>query len=873
MSGFFFRKRVERIDWKRLASVDVRKVASQVDIDVLQENLFSVAFCDIDAEIDTRYVDTNLVKLFQLAQLLIEYLLYSQDYLTGTVDSLRRENENIKKETELLRKRLDEQAQRLTTTRKECHRRRLLLLAQQRLMNNGPQSYFRCPHCPKAFINASFLNAHLFRRHTEVVAALQNVDLNTPGLLHQSFACEVSPIKKKAPVEQHQATLSTNLEQQIKEVLDHVQTQILPPSQLPPPPAVSSAFVQTSARSPDSVWKNRAAELERQLKEEREQLIQLEERNRTWQEAITSQHKVDVERVREMFEVELRNLREENLEKQKELLQLRIKGAIPLGFGDLEDDVPRQLERQVKSLERDISVCQVSATIISTPQSMLKTESENSEALSLTETYTLPSFKMVNNANKAGVEDSLTTLERLKMLNESSLCDEAFTLCSEASESSKKQPQTQKISRRDIYGRCKGVCTPVIRTENTPSKVKFERENQVTLPLVSLKWVEKKQKLKTEEESEQTAESIHLVPFVIPASNNKTQTSMEASPKRGRYQPRVENRIVQIVDDDDYSIKHAKERLRQSSSAEKVIKTEPEKAEKSLQASEPQMRANALEGIPHYKVQLKEFRANPSVMRRFRDEAESQFEEQLIDHNVEPNAKGLSGNKSNELTDILGQERLHLARKFPNFWEIRESLSRKVDHLAFQAFHSKREYTSSSPNRDEKSSFKRARSSRASERGRPPSGRPSSLTSLGTILSPIAEHHHGATAPPTVLRRPAGANQAQSKQSLFENSGNEDDDVVEVNRNKKDEKVTKGGRSERTTKKSSQPLNDFEDSDDDLGEGEERVHDESSASPGPPVNFYGKNRRNVAENEDLDYRFVRRAVDDDDDDDYLEIVK
>lgn len=81
------------------------------------------------------------------------------------------------------------------------------------------------------------------------------------------------------------------MEQQIKEVLEHIKTQV-PPPPLSPQPTVSSAVVQTSTHSPDAVWKKRAAELERQLKEEREQLRQLEERNRTWQEAITSQHKV-----------------------------------------------------------------------------------------------------------------------------------------------------------------------------------------------------------------------------------------------------------------------------------------------------------------------------------------------------------------------------------------------------------------------------------------------------------------------------------------------------------------------------------------------------------------------------------------------------
>ncbi|CAL8104149.1 unnamed protein product, partial [Calicophoron daubneyi] len=87
--AFLFRKRVEKIDWRRIgmfefindvispriASVDVNRVASQIDIETLQEILTPVTFCDITSEIDTRYVDTNFIKLFQLAQLLIEYLL------------------------------------------------------------------------------------------------------------------------------------------------------------------------------------------------------------------------------------------------------------------------------------------------------------------------------------------------------------------------------------------------------------------------------------------------------------------------------------------------------------------------------------------------------------------------------------------------------------------------------------------------------------------------------------------------------------------------------------------------------------------------------------------------------------------------------
>ncbi|VDP91266.1 unnamed protein product [Echinostoma caproni] len=62
---------------------------------------------------------------------------------------------------------------RLTVVRRECHRRRLLLLAQQQLMDSGPQTYHRCMYCSKAFLNASFLAAHVHRRHPETEVSKQ----------------------------------------------------------------------------------------------------------------------------------------------------------------------------------------------------------------------------------------------------------------------------------------------------------------------------------------------------------------------------------------------------------------------------------------------------------------------------------------------------------------------------------------------------------------------------------------------------------------------------------------------------------------------------------------------------------------------------
>lgn len=58
-------------------------MAKELDIETLQHNLHNIAFCDLEAE-DLRGVDPNYAKLFRLSQLMLEYVLQSQDFLART---------------------------------------------------------------------------------------------------------------------------------------------------------------------------------------------------------------------------------------------------------------------------------------------------------------------------------------------------------------------------------------------------------------------------------------------------------------------------------------------------------------------------------------------------------------------------------------------------------------------------------------------------------------------------------------------------------------------------------------------------------------------------------------------------------------------
>jgi len=86
--GFFFQQRTLPLNLRLLSQMDIDRVVKDIDIECLQNYIEQVAFCSLREE-ELRYVtDQQVLKLFRLAQLIIEYLLYSQDKLIDNVSSM-----------------------------------------------------------------------------------------------------------------------------------------------------------------------------------------------------------------------------------------------------------------------------------------------------------------------------------------------------------------------------------------------------------------------------------------------------------------------------------------------------------------------------------------------------------------------------------------------------------------------------------------------------------------------------------------------------------------------------------------------------------------------------------------------------------------
>ncbi|XP_073659897.1 cilium assembly protein DZIP1L isoform X9 [Tursiops truncatus] len=170
---FKFQPRRERMDWRRISALDVDRVARELDVATLQENIVSVTFCNLDREVCGRCgqpVDPALLKVLRLAQLTIEYLLHCQDCLSTSVAQLEARLQASLGQQERGQQELGRQADELRGVREESRRRRKMISAlQQLLLQTGAHSYHACHLCDKTFMNATFLRGHIQRRHTGVV--------------------------------------------------------------------------------------------------------------------------------------------------------------------------------------------------------------------------------------------------------------------------------------------------------------------------------------------------------------------------------------------------------------------------------------------------------------------------------------------------------------------------------------------------------------------------------------------------------------------------------------------------------------------------------------------------------------------------------
>ncbi|XP_060005759.1 cilium assembly protein DZIP1L isoform X2 [Lagenorhynchus albirostris] len=300
---FKFQPRRERMDWRRISALDVDRVARELDVATLQENIVSVTFCNLDREVCGRCgqpVDPALLKVLRLAQLSIEYLLHCQDCLSTSVAQLEARLQASLGQQERGQQELGRQADELRGVREESRRRRKMISAlQQLLLQTGAHSYHACHLCDKTFMNATFLRGHIQRRHTGVV--------------------EGGKQKKQ--------------EQPVEEVLEELWAKL--------------KWTQGELEA------QRAAERQRQLQEAeiiRQREAEAKKEFDEWKEKERAKLYGEIDKLKKLFWDEFKSVANQNSTLEEKLQALQSHKVMKSNLGSLQDEEPEERLSQAQEL-------------------------------------------------------------------------------------------------------------------------------------------------------------------------------------------------------------------------------------------------------------------------------------------------------------------------------------------------------------------------------------------------------------------------------------------------------------------------------------------------------------------------------------------
>uniref|UniRef100_A0A8B9W971 DAZ interacting zinc finger protein 1 like n=1 Tax=Bos mutus grunniens TaxID=30521 RepID=A0A8B9W971_BOSMU len=294
---------MKSVDWRRISALDVDRVARELDVATLQENIAGVTFCNLDREVCGRCgqpVDPVLLKVLRLAQLSIEYLLHCQDCLSTSVAQLEARLQASLGQQERGQQELGRQADELKGVREESRRRRKMISAlQQLLLQTGTHSYHTCHLCDKTFMNATFLRGHIQRRHAGMV--------------------EGGKQRKQ--------------EQPVEEVLEELRAKL--------------KWTQGELEA------QREAERQRQLQEAeiiRQREAETKKEFDEWKEKERAKLYGEIDKLKKLFWDEFKSVANQNSTLEEKLQALQSHSVMKSNLGSLRDEEPEERLRQAQEL-------------------------------------------------------------------------------------------------------------------------------------------------------------------------------------------------------------------------------------------------------------------------------------------------------------------------------------------------------------------------------------------------------------------------------------------------------------------------------------------------------------------------------------------
>jgi len=155
------------VDWRKLSKINADQIIRENDVEKLQGYLEMVTFADVDGIQD---VDPCVATLLKLSQTMTQYTLATQEQLKQSLLELENENAHLREENAMLQGVQSKNDEYVRKLKLDNRKRRKIIEDLQKRIDLGANAYYSCPYCTKNFINATYLQGHLARKHPDKVA-------------------------------------------------------------------------------------------------------------------------------------------------------------------------------------------------------------------------------------------------------------------------------------------------------------------------------------------------------------------------------------------------------------------------------------------------------------------------------------------------------------------------------------------------------------------------------------------------------------------------------------------------------------------------------------------------------------------------------
>ncbi|POM62171.1 hypothetical protein PHPALM_28707, partial [Phytophthora palmivora] len=138
--NFAFRQRAGKLDTRAIARLDLEKIAATTDIETIQRHLENLAFADVTLDDVQHYSDAYFLKLFQIAQLTLEYLMHVQDSLVDHTEGLEKQCEQLMTECQQLETENGQHETEISSLKREIRQKQRTMATLELMLLNASAS-------------------------------------------------------------------------------------------------------------------------------------------------------------------------------------------------------------------------------------------------------------------------------------------------------------------------------------------------------------------------------------------------------------------------------------------------------------------------------------------------------------------------------------------------------------------------------------------------------------------------------------------------------------------------------------------------------------------------------------------------------------